>query len=272
MLRLLASTGADTKPINQGRFVWHDLSTTDIEGAKEFYGAIAPWTSKPWDDDGDFFLWENAGTPVGGVMRLSGLADMTSDGVASLPRWLPSVYVYDVDACARQVPKLGGRVLMQPREIPHVGCWAIITGPEGAPLSIFEPSSASPPGHEGQPRVGEFAWHELMSNDWQASLRFFGALFNWEKIDQHDMGSNGTYVIFGQKNQRLGGMFNGRADVGQPSWTSYVEVPSVKEVTEKVKSLGGTVVREPHEVPGGSWIALCADPQGATFALTSQAR
>jgi predicted enzyme related to lactoylglutathione lyase len=49
-----------------------------------------------------------------------------------------------------------------------------------------------------------------------------------------------------------------------------VEVPSVRQATDKVRELGGQVVREPHEVPGGSWIALCADPQGATFAMTSQ--
>jgi predicted enzyme related to lactoylglutathione lyase len=250
-------------PISQGRFVWHDLSTTDVQGAKDFYGAIAPWTTKPWDDDGEYFLWEKEGTAVGGVSRL---AD-TPDGAAGLPGWLPSVYVYDVDASVRQVPKLGGRVLVQPREIPHVGCWAIIAGPDGAPLSIFEPSSANPPGHDGASRVGEFAWHELTSNNWKESWQFYSGLFGWEKIDEHDMGANGTYFIFGQKNHALGGMFTGG---GQASWTSYVEVPSVQQTIEKVKSLGGKVVREPHEVPGGSWIALCSDPQGATFAVTSQ--
>ena len=131
-------------PISQGRFVWHDLATTDVEGARTFYGAIAPWTTKPWDDDGAYFLWEKEGTPVGGVSQLADTADRTP----SPPGWMPSVFVYDVDACVRQVPKLGGAVLMQPREIPHVGCWAVIAGPDGAPLSIFEPSSKNPPGHD----------------------------------------------------------------------------------------------------------------------------
>jgi predicted enzyme related to lactoylglutathione lyase len=251
-------------PISQGRFVWHDLATTDLEGAKASYGAIAPWTTKPWDDEGEYFLWEMEGTPVGGVTRLADLTDR-----AGPPSWMPSVFVYDVDACVRQVPKLGGTVVMQPREIPHVGCWAIIAAPDGAAISIFEPSSKNPPGHDGAPRVGEFAWHELSSNDWEASLRFYGRLFNWEKIREHDMGTNGTYVVFGQKGEALGGMFTRRDDAAKPGWTSYVEVPSVQQTMETVKSLGGQVMYGPHEVPGGSWIAMCADPQGARFAITS---
>ena len=158
---------------------------------------------------------------------------------------------------------------MPAKEIPHVGCWAIIAGPEGAPLSIFEPSSKNPPGHDGAPRVGEFAWHELASNDWKASLQFYRELFHWEKIRDHDMGPNGNYVIFGVKGEALGGMFTRRDDGARAAWTSYVEVPSIQQTMETVKSLGGQVTYGPHEVPGGAWIAMCADPQGATFAITS---
>jgi hypothetical protein len=64
-------------------------------------------------------------------------------------------------------------------------------------------------------------------------------------------------------------MFTRRDDNSRSSWTSYVEVPSVQQAMETVKSLGGQVMYGPHEVPGGSWIAMCADPQGATFAITS---
>jgi predicted enzyme related to lactoylglutathione lyase len=261
------ATAGSTMPINEGRFVWHDLATTDVEGAKAFYSAIAPWTTTPWDDDGDYFLWERDGAPVGGMSRLTAAADQAA--AAGPPNWMPSVFVYDVDATVRRVSKLGGTVLVQPREVPHVGCWAIIAGPEGAPLSLFEPSSKNPPGHAGAPRVGEFAWHELSSDDWQRSLEFYRQLVGWELIRQHDMGANGTYVTFGQKGEALGGMYTRHDAAGRSSWTSYVEVPSVKQAMETVKSLGGRVMDGPHEVPGGSWIAMCSDPQGAAFAITS---
>ena len=35
---------------------------------------------------------------------------------------------------------------------------------------------------------------------------------------------------------------------------------------------GGKVVLEPQQVPGGSWIVNCTDPQGAFFALVAPQR
>lgn len=253
-------------PIPQGRFVWHDLATTDVEGAKNFYSQIAPWTIKPWDQDENYTLVEAEGAPLGGIMALPTPSAQSNGAHAN---WTPSVYVYDVDACARQAEKLGGRIVMQPREIPNVGCWAMIADPDGASIAIFEPSSGDPPGHDGPPRVSEFSWHELSSNDWKKSWEFYRQLFHWEKIEEHDMGALGTYFIFGLKGQAMGGMFTRTPDMPAPNWTSYLEVDSVKSAVPKVKQLGGRVMREPHQVPGGSWITLCSDPQGATFALTS---
>jgi hypothetical protein len=35
----------------------------------------------------------------------------------------------------------------------------------------------------------------------------------------------------------------------------------------RVASQGGQVLNGPHQVPGGSWIVQCRDPQGAMFAF-----
>ena len=44
------------------------------------------------------------------------------------------------------------------------------------------------------------------------------------------------------------------------------ETAQVKEEFERIKALGGTVVREPYEM-GGGWIATLADPDGNYFQL-----
>jgi predicted enzyme related to lactoylglutathione lyase len=46
------------------------------------------------------------------------------------------------------------------------------------------------------------------------------------------------------------------------------ETPDVKEEFERIKSLGGTVIREPYEM-GGGWIATLADPDGNYFQLVN---
>jgi predicted enzyme related to lactoylglutathione lyase len=46
------------------------------------------------------------------------------------------------------------------------------------------------------------------------------------------------------------------------------ETPQVKEEFERIKALGGAVIREPYEMEGG-WIATLADPDGNYFQLVS---
>ena len=46
------------------------------------------------------------------------------------------------------------------------------------------------------------------------------------------------------------------------------ETPQVKEEFERIKALGGTVIREPYEM-GGGWIATLADPDGNYFQLVT---
>ena len=71
----------------------------------------------------------------------------------------------------------------------------------------------------------------------------------------------------------LGGMFNKPAEMPMSAWLFYIRVPDVNAAVEKIEELGGTVLNGPMEVPGGDWVAQCADPQGAAFAVhvTAQA-
>ncbi|OGN92402.1 MAG: hypothetical protein A2Y88_07970 [Chloroflexi bacterium RBG_13_48_10] len=46
------------------------------------------------------------------------------------------------------------------------------------------------------------------------------------------------------------------------------ETSHVKEEFDRIKNLGGTVIKEPYEMEGG-WIATLADPDGNYFQLVS---
>lgn len=47
------------------------------------------------------------------------------------------------------------------------------------------------------------------------------------------------------------------------------ETPQVKEEFERIKALGGTVIRAPYQMEGG-WIATLADPDGNFFQLMNR--
>jgi predicted enzyme related to lactoylglutathione lyase len=50
----------------------------------------------------------------------------------------------------------------------------------------------------------------------------------------------------------------------------YVQVRDLRASLAKAASLGGTVLREPFDVPGGPTIARIADPEGNVIALVQQ--
>src|SRR5690606_414706 len=52
-----------------------------------------------------------------------------------------------------------------------------------------------------------------------------------------------------------------------PSWSGYICVDDCDAAADKIKSLGGQVMREPQDIPGIGRFAIVADPQGAAFAI-----
>jgi uncharacterized protein len=79
----------------------------------------------------------------------------------------------------------------------------------------------------------------------------------------------GPFQTFGETSEPpgTGGMMKKMNAYPMPHWTYYFSIGDIDAGAQRVKDNGGTVVMEPHEVPGGTWIAPCIDPQGAHFAL-----
>jgi predicted enzyme related to lactoylglutathione lyase len=110
------------------------------------------------------------------------------------------------------------------------------------------------------------SWHELLAADWEKAFAFYGELFGWQKADA-DIGPMGTYQLFSAGGQTIGGMFTKPPMVPVPFWLYYFSIGDIDAAAERVKAGGGQILEGPLEVPGGSWIARCTDPQGAIFAL-----
>ncbi len=248
----------------RGRFVWYDLMTPDPEAAKAFYTAVAGWGTQIWENPGmSYTMWTAGDRPIGGTMKLP---DEAVAGGAR-PHWIAYVDVPDVDATAARAQELGGTVMVPPRDIPTVGRYAVLADPQGAVIAAYTPEQRQPEAEE-MPPVGEFSWHELATTDPDAALAFYGDLFGWEKIADHDMGPMGLYQMYGRNGKTLGGIFKKPAEMPGPSaWLYYARVADVNASIEAARQQGGQVLNGPMEVPGGDLIAQILDPQGGMFAV-----
>jgi len=246
----------------RGRFIWHELLTTDTAAAAAFYPKVVPWRTQPSNMPG-YTIFMAGGLQVGGLMALP------ADASATPAHWLVYVGTPNVDATCTQAQALGARICKAATDIPNVGRFAVLADPQGATFAVFTPSGP-PPGPS--PSQGAFSWHELQTTDVAAALRFYGQLFGWSKGVGHDMGAMGVYQLFEHGGASVGGMCNTQGPSTPPSWLSYVHVADANRAVASAKAAGGRLLHGPIEVPGGSWIALFLDPQGGAFAVQEAPR
>ena len=128
-----------TMPAN-GSFCWNELSTTDDGAATKFYGELLGWEFKK----SDAAACEGAEGPpmvyneiVVGGKHLGGIFKMGPEFGEVPSHWMAYVAVDDVDAKARQVWELGGKVRVPPTDIPNVGRFCVVDDPTGATIALI---------------------------------------------------------------------------------------------------------------------------------------
>ena len=85
-----------------------------------------------------------------------------------------------------------------------------------------------------------------------------------------DMGGGAIYQLFGLGDgEPLGGIFNKPPEMPVSAWNVYWEVADVDAAAARIPGLGGRILTEPMEVPGGGRIVQGVDAQGAMFSLSS---
>ena len=146
--------------------------------------------------------------------------------------------------------------------------------PQGAVFCLFKGDSGEPPPQPASGTPGTVGWHELYAGDLDSAWAFYSALFGWTKDEAIDMGERGVYQLFaaGAGSPAIGGMMTRPPEVPQPCWLYYVNVEAIDAAAARVTAASGQVVSGPMEVPGGSWIVQCLDPQGAMFAMVAPKR
>ena len=246
-----------------GRFVWHELMTTDAAAAARFYGDVV---GRPARDSGmpgmEYTLLHAGERQVAGLMAMTPAAKAGG----APPGWSGYVAVDDVDAAAAKAVSLGGSVCMPPMDIPGVGRFAVVADPQGAVIALFHAMGEAP---AAAPMMadGTVGWNELMAGDAPAVWPFYEAMFGWTRDQAMDMGPMGTYQLFAAEGVVCGGMMTKPAQVPAPFWGYYFAVPDIDAALARAVAAGGTLLNGPMEVPGGAFVVQMTDPQGVYFAL-----
>jgi uncharacterized protein len=118
----------------------------------------------------------------------------------------------------------------------------------------------------GKAMANPFVHVELNTTDLAKAKSFYGKLFDW-KLEEMPMGPGETYTMIKVGEGTGGGMMKHPVPGAPSAWLAYVLVDDIRAATEKAKSLGAKVMKEPTEVPNAGWFSVIVDPTGATLAL-----
>jgi predicted enzyme related to lactoylglutathione lyase len=160
----------------------------------------------------------------------------------------------------------GGRVVEPPMQIAELGTQAIIEGPDGARVGVWQPDAFHGLSVLGEPNTP--VWFELHTRSYEAAVRFYREVFRVHTEVQSDS-PEFRYTIAKDGDQDVAGFMDDtvEASEGAPSqWTLYFGSDDVDAAVAKIVSLGGSVLQSAEDTPYGR-LATAADPMGAHFRL-----
>ena len=121
---------------------------------------------------------------------------------------------------------------------------------------------------------GKIYWSELWTRDFENVKDFYAKVCGWTYSSMDGMEK--TYAM-----AHSGGSMPcaGIADMDEmgtdksipPHWFTYIAVDDIGAAVEKVKSGGGSVVKDIFEIPNIGQIAITSDSGGATIGLIQPA-
>ena len=257
---LMSGMSLSDEPLT-GKFVWHDLVTTDLEADKRFYSGLFGWTyeQRRGPNGNPYTLAKSGDRFVAGMV----VEPQPKDG-SVISRWLGYLSVPDVSLAVRQNATAGGSAVVERLDISDYVSVAAIIDPQGAVLGLAQSNIGDPDDLQaGKP--GRVVWNELLANDSAAAAQFYKALAGYKvDVQQRD---GGEYTLLIADGVKRAAILDNPMDGVEPLWLTYFGVQDVKAATAKVGGLGGRVLLAPAADIRDGMQALVVDPSGALLAL-----
>ena len=116
-----------------GALCWFELATTDPESAGAFYKSVLQVDIDRDENVEEFPYWV---LKVGDQM-VGGIIQIGEDWGPVPPNWGVYFGVNDVDMIAGKAKDLGGRIIVEPRDLMDFARFAVLTDTEGAVFTVI---------------------------------------------------------------------------------------------------------------------------------------
>src|SRR4051794_33333430 len=155
---------------------WVDTSQPAPEQALDFYSGVFGWALEnvmPPEAPGQYFMARQHGGDVAAVGSIP-------DGLPQTATWNTYVAVANADETTSRVREAGGRVLLEPFDVPGSGRMAVLADPEGAAFGVWQAQEFF--GARVVNEHGALNFNGLNTRDVAGARTFYGTVFGWTTL------------------------------------------------------------------------------------------
>lgn len=237
-------------------FIWADLSTFDLQVAKQFYKQCFAWNYQ--EVDSEYWSCQANGRPAAGLFIMP--EKFQNIGMPSF--WMPYIQVESIEELVHKAERQGAKVEIKAQPAPGGGVIALIRDPAGAGFTCFEGDNSGITKEEGN--LGRVVWNELHVSDIAKVRSFYTKVFGWriESTDTID-----RYEIFAsmESSDPIAGIQVASNSVkgDKEYWGVYFSVSNLADAAKNIEKNGGKIVAE--QAMGDQSALLAYDSQDAAF-------
>jgi predicted enzyme related to lactoylglutathione lyase len=240
---------------------WVDLSSTDVPASRDFYTKLFGWEAQELGEEaGGYIMFALDGAVVAALGAVQGEGQPAA--------WMVYFATADADETARKVEAAGGKVVAPAFDVMEAGRMAVFSDNTGAFFSVWQAGTTTGVGKLGEPNT--FGWGELNTRGVDKAAGFYAQVFGWDAHKTEASDGGPRYTEWQLDGRSFGGAMD-MADTGMPEnipphWLVYFISSDINATVAKIRELGGHVMMEPTDYPGGQF-AVVADNVGAAFGL-----
>ncbi len=245
----------------QSTFIWTDLSTYQLEEAKNFYQSTFHWHYQIDEQvaEGPYLMAYLGNQYVAGMYELP----LAFQGKHFPSFWMPYIHVKDVKATVTLAESFHNvRIELPPTSFSDGSTIALVRDPLGAGFTVYEgpiQKKTLKPGH------GVLQWFELHVSRLQTVIPFYERLFGWRIEFQNNEQQALISSVEGDpiaNFYELSEAFRG----GYEYWIPTFQVGAIDPYCQQVQHSNGKVFQI-----FGDGRQLVNDSQGAAFIVSTKA-
>lgn len=122
-----------------GEIVWNELATSNVQGAKDFYGKTFGWEFVDKNmGDMTYTMIKKGNKEFGGIWAIP--TDLKNQ---IPPHWLAYILVENVEQALEKARQNGAMVIKPVQKAGDMGLFAVIKDPAGAHIALWQPLKKS---------------------------------------------------------------------------------------------------------------------------------